>query len=224
MLPPLRRLPNLRELVDQGHYFVIHAPRQIGKTTTLMAFAAELTAAGGHAAVLCSAEEGQAFRSDIDGVEQALLDELATSAGAELPPDLRPPAWPEAAAGTRVRNALQAWAEQCPRPLVVFIDEIDALTGDGLISVPRQLRAGYRRRPRHFPSSVALIGLRDVRDYKVHEDAERPQLGTASSFNIKVESLTLRNFTRDEVAELTPSTRPIPGRSSRRAPSTVRMR
>lgn len=70
-----------------------------------------------------------------------------------------------------------------------------------LISVLRQLRAGYSDRPRAFPASLALIGLRDVRDYKV-TSGDREHLGTASPFNIKARSLTLRNFTRDEVAEL----------------------
>jgi hypothetical protein len=40
-----------------------------------------------------------------------------------------------------------------------------------------------------------------VRDYKV-ASGERDHLGTASPFNIKVESLTLSNFTAQEVAEL----------------------
>jgi hypothetical protein len=40
-----------------------------------------------------------------------------------------------------------------------------------------------------------------VRDYKVASGGS-DRLGTSSPFNIKVESLTLRNFTRDEVAAL----------------------
>lgn len=201
MLSPLRRLPQLRELIDEKQYFVVHAPRQAGKTTALMALAVELSEGGHHAAVLFSAEEGRAFGSDIGAAERVLLDELR-SAAAELPDDLQPPPWPDSPPGTRLRNALQTWAERCPRPLVVFIDEIDALTGDVLVSVLHQLRAGFRRRPRRFPSALALVGLRDVRDYKVRDDDQRPELGTSSPFNIKVESLTLRNFTRDEVAEL----------------------
>jgi hypothetical protein len=196
MLSPLRRLPGLRQLIDDESYFVVHAPRQIGKTTTLMAFAAELTAEGRHAAVLVSAEQGQGL--ELHDAELPMLGEWL-SAAKSLPEPLRPRAWPEAPAGDRIRAALEAWAEHCPRPLAVFIDEIDALSGDTLISVLRQLRAGFRQRPMHFPASVALIGLRDVRDYKVHDDQP---LGTASPFNIKVESLTLHNFTHDEVAEL----------------------
>ena len=73
------------------------------------------------------------------------------------------------------------------------------------------MRSGYRGRPANFPHAMALIGLRDVRDYKVREAPEvsdpvmreiREILGTSSPFNIKVESLTLGNFTVEEVAEL----------------------
>jgi DNA polymerase III delta prime subunit len=199
MLSPTRRLPGLRELIDQEHYFVIHAPRQVGKTTALMALARELSAEGKHAAVLVSAEQGQGL--ELDEAELPILNEWA-SAATDLPEPLRPPRWPDAPPGDRVRSALSAWAEGCPRPLVVFIDEIDALSGQTLVSMLRQLRAGFRRRPEHFPSSLALVGVRDVRDYKVHPNEQRPQLGTSSPFNIKVESLTMRNFTRDEVAEL----------------------
>ncbi|MEX1366136.1 MAG: ATP-binding protein, partial [Nannocystaceae bacterium] len=164
MLPPERRVPTVRGLVEQMHYFVIHAPRQTGKTTALQTLASRLTEEGRYAAVLVSAEQGQAFEDDIDRAETAMLGAWA-SAAKVLPAQLRPPAWPPAPAGDRIRAALEAWAEHCPRPLVVFIDESDALRGPTLISMLRQLRSGHRLRPEHFPWSVALIGLRDVRDY-----------------------------------------------------------
>ncbi len=88
------------------------------------------------------------------------------------------------------------------RPLVVFFDEIDAIPGTVLISVLRQLRDGYTSRPAPFPQSVALVGLRDVRDYKIQVRPESESLGTSSPFNIKTRSLSLRNFTPEEVKEL----------------------
>jgi hypothetical protein len=39
MLPPALRLPQVDRLVQQKGYFVVHAPRQIGKTTAIMALA-----------------------------------------------------------------------------------------------------------------------------------------------------------------------------------------
>ncbi|MFM7580398.1 MAG: hypothetical protein ACKO5Q_26125, partial [Microcystaceae cyanobacterium] len=46
MLPPTARLPELLPLIQQRNYFVIHAPRQVGKTTAMLALAQELTASG----------------------------------------------------------------------------------------------------------------------------------------------------------------------------------
>jgi hypothetical protein len=201
MLPALRRLPELRRLIDQQGYFVLHAPRQVGKTTAMLTLAQELTTEGPYVAALVSMEVGAAFPSDIGAAELAMLDDWRDAVDTQLPPALRPPPFPEAPPGRRIGSALAAWAESSPRPLVVFLDEIDALRDEVLLSVLRQLRSGYRNRPERFPASLALIGLRDVRDYKV-ASSESGHLGTSSPFNIKVRSLTLRDFTAGEVAEL----------------------
>jgi predicted AAA+ superfamily ATPase len=64
MIPAVSRLPEVPDLVEQEGYFVVHAPRQTGKTTTLTALADELTAKGGYAALLFSCEAGRAARDD----------------------------------------------------------------------------------------------------------------------------------------------------------------
>jgi type II secretory pathway predicted ATPase ExeA len=201
MLPASERLPELRALIDQKAYFVIHAPRQVGKTTTMMQLARELTAEGRYAALLVSMEVGAAFNDDPGAAELAILGTWRGDAEVWLPQELQPPAWPSAEAGQRIFTALKTWVMEAPRPLVLFLDEIDALEDSALISVLRQLRNGYRNRPRGFPWSLALIGLRDVRDYKVASGGSK-RLTTASPFNIKTRSLTLRNFTAEEVATL----------------------
>ena len=200
-LPVLRRLPEVRGLVEQELYFVLHAPRQVGKTTALLSLAQELTAEGRHTAVLLSMEQGAPFSSDPSAAELAMLGSWRGAVEAWLPVELQPPSWPDAAPGDRIGAALRMWARASSRPLVVFLDEIDALEDDALVSVLRQIRAGYPTRPEHFPAALALIGLRDVRDYEVASGSDG-RLGTASPFNIKAESLTLRNFTDAEVAEL----------------------
>jgi hypothetical protein len=54
---------------------------------------------------------------------------------------------------------------------VLFIDEVDALIGDSLLSLLRQMRNGYNLRPESFPWSVALIGLRYLRDYRIYSES-----------------------------------------------------
>lgn len=201
MLPPERRLPEVRALVEQQAYFGVHAPRQVGKTTALRSLAKSLTAEGRFAAVTVTMETGAAFPDDIGAAEDAILASWRSRAELWLPPTLRPPPWPQVAAGSRISAALAAWARACPRPLVAFLDEIDALRDRVLLSVLRQLREGHPNRPEGFPWSLGLVGLRDVRDYKIASGGS-DSLHTASPFNIKAESLTMRSFTADEVEAL----------------------
>ncbi|HBE19591.1 MAG TPA: polyketide biosynthesis operon protein CyrO [Cyanobacteria bacterium UBA11149] len=200
-LSPTLRLPSLERLIAQRNYFVIHAPRQVGKTTAMLALAKQLTDSGKYTAVMVSAEVGAPFSQDISGAEDAILGAWRDNISFRLPPEMQPPDWTTMPSGQKIRSALQIWAQASPLPLVIFIDEIDALQDLALISILRQLRDGYPNRPKAFPQSVGLIGLRDVRDYKVASGGS-DRLNTSSPFNIKVRSLTIRNFNAEEVAEL----------------------
>ncbi len=84
----------------------------------------------------------------------------------------------------------------------MFIDEADSLIDALFLALLGQLRAGFEARPKGFPQSIALIGLRDVRDYKIRLRPERESLGTNSPFNVKSESLFLEGFTFAEVESL----------------------
>jgi hypothetical protein len=89
------------------------------------------------------------------------------------------------------------------KPIVVFFDEADCLSNGTLIAFLRQLRDGYVNRVRTpFIHSLALVGMRNIRDYKADLRNDSATLGSASPFNIVTESLTLRNFTREGIAEL----------------------
>jgi len=79
---------------------------------------------------------------------------------------------------------------------------VDALVGDTLISLLRQLRAGYPKRPEQFPQSVVLCGVRDLRDYRIQASSEKAAIVGGSAFNIKAKSLHLGDFDRQETAAL----------------------
>ncbi|MCP4594056.1 MAG: ATP-binding protein, partial [bacterium] len=129
MLPAKERLPGARGLIDLERYFVLHAPRQTGKTTTVAALAESLTAEGRYAALLVSCEEAQAVGEDADLGIDAVLIRIAEEAAA-LPEPLRPPP-PESVAHVkwvaRLGIYLTRWAERSSRPVVLFLDEIDSM-------------------------------------------------------------------------------------------------
>ena len=95
------------------------------------------------------------------------------------------------------QGTLARWAEEEPKPLVLMIAEIDALVGDTLLAVLRQLRVGYYpERPHRFQQSVVLCG---VRDYRIRSAAEHAIVAGGSAFNVRAESLRLGDSSRGEV-------------------------
>ncbi len=209
-IPPLSRLDleDVLTLIRDERYFVLHAPRQTGKTTALLALRDLLNsgAEGGYRCVYANVEAAQAAREDTERAMRAILGELASWARSTLGDGTLAESWPgilaEAGPSGALREVLSRWSEADPRPLVLLIDEIDALVGDTLLSVLRQLRAGYVQRPQSFPQCVVLCGVRDVRDYRIRSRAEKEIIAGGSAFNVKAESLRLGDFSEAEVRGL----------------------
>ncbi|MFH1463825.1 MAG: ATP-binding protein [Pseudomonadota bacterium] len=133
------------------------------------------------------------------------MPSLVWRAGQQLPGTEVPSA--EAAAGSAAGSRLRHWltlfaAAVAPRPAVLVLDEADVVRGPPLISLLRQLRNGFTGRGvGRFPTSVALVGMRDLRDYLKHAKDGVP-VNPGSPFNVKAASVTLRDFTAAEVGDL----------------------
>jgi hypothetical protein len=207
MIDPLSRLdlPDVEAMIDQQRYFVLHAPRQTGKTSCLLALMQHLNSQGRYHALYANIEAAQALRGDAArGIATAI--NFIAMAGKLYLQDERFDVWKkdslvaDAATGGLV-DFLSRWAQASDKPIVLMLDEVDALVGDTLISLLRQLRAGYTQRPAAFPQSVILCGVRDVRDYRIHSKDQEIITG-GSAFNIKAKSLRLGNFSREETESL----------------------
>ena len=203
--PPLERL-NLKgilSLIDQEKYFVLHAPRQTGKTTCLLALMDHLNQQGNYRCLYFNVEVGQFAREDVKRGMTAILSEMAsmarTSLGDVFLKDIWRDVFEQSGEGGALNELLTLWSQQSPKPLVLLIDEIDSLVGDTLISVLRQLRAGYTKRPTLFPQSIVLCGVRDVRDYRIHSSRDKAVITGGSTFNIKAKSLRLGDFSQKEI-------------------------
>lgn len=203
MLPPEARLPDLVPWVEEQLYFVLHAARQTGKTTAMRALAARLRERG-YVAVWATLEECQGL-TELAEAEPTWLGAVWSGAEVSLPVELRPPARVSVASepiGQQLRAYLRAWAAKVSAPIVLLLDEADVVSGPALVSLLRQLRAGFMDRGLgKFPVSVGLIGMRDLRDYLTQAKDGSP-VNPGSPFNIKAGSLTLRNFSHADVAAL----------------------
>jgi hypothetical protein len=156
MLPPEERLvgAQLDRYIADELYWVLHAPRQTGKTTSTL------------------------FRVPVPVVDEKDVKSL-------------------------LRTVLIKWAELvAPRPLIVLFDEVDVLQGEPLISFLRQLRGGFSGRGAGiFPVSIALVGMRDLKDYIAAAKGGAP-VNPGSPFNVKEDSASLANFQKDDVVKL----------------------
>ncbi len=207
-IPPLGRidLDEVLLLIEQQRYFVMHAPRQTGKTSALLALRDELNGSGRYRCAYVNVEIGQSAREDVAAAIRAILGQMALEAEfvlsdltlREISLDTLEAFGPHQA----LQGTLSRWSAADDKPLVLLIDEIDALIGDTLLAVLRQLRAGYPDRPQHSPQTVVLCGVRDVRDYRIQSTAENAIIAGGSAFNIRAESLRLGDFSPDEVQAL----------------------
>ena len=201
-IAPLERmdLDYVLQLVREEQYFILHAPRQTGKTSALLALQDLLNSGtvGSYRCVYVNVEGCQTAGQDAGRAMRTFLGRLASRARRTLGDEFLGTIKHEVLDGfgpdEALQEALERWAEASSRPLVLLIDEIDALVGDSLISVLRQLRSGFDLRPSSFPQSIVLCGLRDLRDYRIRSGAEGHPIAGDSTFNIAADSLRLGDF------------------------------
>ena len=195
----------VQHLIASKKYFVLHAPRQTGKTSTLLAMVDALNATGDYQALYVNIEAAQAARQDAEAGLSIICETIASTATiAGIQPDLQTlttQLLQERQARSALTALLSHWAQRSEKPIVLMLDEVDALVGDTLISLLRQIRAGYVQRPKAFPHSIILCGVRDIRDYRIHT-SDKEIITGGSAFNIKATSLVMGNLTPEEVRAL----------------------
>jgi hypothetical protein len=205
MIDAARRLPDAPPLIEGGKYFMIHAARQSGKTTCLQDLIRRLNAQANYYALYCTLEKLQGIIDPEKAIPEIIDCMIRSLASSGIP---HADTFGKDAAKYGYASILEAaigdYCKKLDKPFVILFDEADCLSEGTLISFLRQLRAGYIERSpaKPFPHSVALVGMRQIRDYIAQVRPDRQTLGSASPFNIITDALTLINFTRDEVAAL----------------------
>ena len=148
MVDPFRGIfDEIHHLIASKQYFLIHAPRQTGKTTFLHQLAYRLNREGKYTAAVCSLESAGYPSISVSEANEVFIQSLYQTAqvflsGAELPP-----APTRYKAGAQLfRQYLSDWSKALDKPLVLLVDEVDALYDDVLIAALRQFRDGFQSR------------------------------------------------------------------------------
>jgi len=201
MLSPEERLVSaqLHRYINDELYWVLHAPRQVGKTTFLQSWMREINAGGEALACYVSVERCQGIGDAVRAMP-AICNAIKDSAkvyGIPIPNESTEEPL------SLLQNILINWSELvAPKPLIVLFDEVDVMEGETMISFLRQLLGGFATRGiGKFPVSIALVGMRDLKDYiTASKGGVAPNPG--SPFNIKEDSATLSNFSKTDVTKL----------------------
>jgi hypothetical protein len=204
MIETSTRLQGVEQLIDMRHYFVIHSARQSGKTTYLHDLTKRLNAEGKYYVLYCSLETVQNIIEPERGIPAIVKNIKNKLANTNIPhsSDFANNADYGDFTGV-LETSLNKFCKLLDKPLVILFDEADCLSEGTLISFLRQLRNGYNDRSiTPFVHSVALVGMRNIRDYKVKVRPDSETLASASPFNVITKSLVLTNFTKEEIIQL----------------------
>jgi hypothetical protein len=205
MIAAQGRLPEAEKLIRGEAYFVVHAARQSGKTTCLKDIVRRLQAEGKYYALYCSLEGLQGIGEAKEGIPEVVEVVKNSLCDGGIP------GWAEFGVGIKdqghyasmLQASLKAYCRGLDKGLVVMFDEADCLSEGTLVSFLRQVRNGYIDRDEvPFPVSLAVVGMRDLRDYRAQVRPDGESRGVASPFNIVADTLTLKNFTEEEIGEL----------------------
>jgi hypothetical protein len=225
MLPAIERVPaDIGNLMATKSYFVLHAHRQSGKTTAIMSLADKINEENKYYALYCNLESLEKIPNSFSStplVMEIIIQAMIGSGIKNLinickSVSVFNPENPSGLTGSgkipddgyititnSISSPLQTICQKLDKPLLIFMDEIDTLPGDVLVSCLSQLRDGYIQRDEvPFPRSIALVGLRNIRDYKARIRPDSESLGASSPFNIITEAFTLANFSQEDVREL----------------------
>lgn len=188
MLPPLSQLCDALEVVARGAWLVVHGAPRCGRTTWLRASTQALREMGRVSVLSITGRIAAAM--DPAFAHRLMIEAIARAAVDQLPPPAWPPVPPPAYHQRHVGTFLSTWARTSPLPIVLMVDDADALPPAFLSEFLREIRAGFAGRPRTGPLSVVLSGTDDF----------RAQGGP--DFADLAEARALRPFTQAEVTAL----------------------
>jgi hypothetical protein len=191
-------------------YFILHAPRQSGKTTVLDFLTDKINDSGTMYALSCSMASLRTVKDEYHALARIVsqLNDAMRSSGVRA--ISRKAFQYDSLSGMdapnlMVKTLLNRLCLDLDKDLAVFFDEADLLAGPGLLTFLAEIRDGYNSRHKpgnKFPRSLALVGMRDIRDYIASERPESAGGRLASPYNIVAERMTLANFTLEETGRL----------------------
>lgn len=201
-IPRRLNFDELDTLIERDQYFLLRGPLQCGKTSAIEEYVHYLKTKGHYRVVRMSLNALEGIKDDaftmllrigkvLKDILESLPDKEESVTHALQKIDHEEPLSPRL-----FSRLLEEWAEASPKPIILFIDDLDSLDHEVIIGLLHHIRSGFMHRPTGFPQSMCLIGLHSMRNYRT--TFEKHVTSAASFFNITAQSFKLGNFSIDE--------------------------
>jgi hypothetical protein len=190
---PIKRLDTEKvwQLILQKKYFLICGPKQCGKTSYLLALAKLINRNGYVKCLYFNVESLRGVQEDLVESMRSVLFEISSRArdtfGDDYLEDLVSGILDKRGPYQALNELLTQWCKRSDKPIVLLMDEIDTIQGNVLTSLLSQIRAGYDKRPAHFPQSIIFCATHDVID---------------KQFNIKDATLRISFLRREDLDDM----------------------
>ena len=136
MVDPTRGLANdIYALIEKSQYFLLHAPRQSGKTTLLHAITRRINSEGKYIAVTFSMENAGYRSITVEKAMRSAINSLYATAQIFLKESEMPPVIGNyQPTDSLLFTYLRDWSQHQTKPIVLFIDEIDSIFDDKMVA------------------------------------------------------------------------------------------
>lgn len=128
----------LNTLIEDRQCFLLHAPRQSGKTTAILEYISYVNKGDSYKGLYLTTEPAHIAKNDIERTVYWILEQCLTQIRIQLPEEkealafLRESLKKEPVPEIALYRFLEFWAEQNTKPLALFFDEIDGLVEQSL--------------------------------------------------------------------------------------------
>ncbi len=201
-----KRLEEIKQLVDDGEYFVINRARQYGKTTTLAALRKYLD----DEYIVVSLdfqfignEDFKETSSFVSAFSSLFLHALGKEKNISEEVCCRLESFKTNRNGTMLELflTLSMWCGEVDKPVVLIIDEVDSASNNQVfLDFLSQLRGGYLRRDEQAGfHSVILAGVYDIKNIR-HKIRPDEQHKTNSPWNIAADFNIDMSLSKDGIA------------------------
>jgi hypothetical protein len=195
----------LTKYIEQKKCFNLNAPPQTGKTSVIQEYAKKLNFSGNYQALYvdfkrCEIKDSNNILKNIFKIlwqfQIAIIhqlrecDKICYFLKKLLSKDISSP--------LSFTEFIQYWCDSSTKPVILFIDNLDSISGDTFIHIAQQLTYGFLS-VQNSPQSIGLASTHNIKKYNIWSHQNQRIIPVHTIFTLEMPTLELQNFTKHQI-------------------------